>query len=171
MTLGAENVLITNPRDIPGFVKEMGKHPLHRVHRRQHAVQRAAEQCRLSQARFLDAANDAGRRHGGAEGGGRPLERSDRQAADRGLRADRDLAGGDHQSARPAANTTARSACRFHRPTSCCATTTARRCRSASRGEICIKGPQVMAGYWQPAGRDGEGDRRATAGSPPATSA
>jgi long-chain acyl-CoA synthetase len=26
MTLGAENVLITNPRDIPGFVKEMGKH-------------------------------------------------------------------------------------------------------------------------------------------------
>jgi long-chain acyl-CoA synthetase len=26
MTLGAENVLITNPRDIPGFVKEMRKH-------------------------------------------------------------------------------------------------------------------------------------------------
>lgn len=26
MTLGAENVLITNPRDIPGFVKEMDKH-------------------------------------------------------------------------------------------------------------------------------------------------
>jgi len=26
MTLGAENVLITNPRDIPGFVKEMSKH-------------------------------------------------------------------------------------------------------------------------------------------------
>ena len=26
MTLGAENVLITNPRDIPGFVAEMGKH-------------------------------------------------------------------------------------------------------------------------------------------------
>ena len=26
MTLGAENVLIPNPRDIPGFVKEMGKH-------------------------------------------------------------------------------------------------------------------------------------------------
>jgi long-chain acyl-CoA synthetase len=26
MTLGAENVLITNPRDIPGFVTEMGKH-------------------------------------------------------------------------------------------------------------------------------------------------
>jgi long-chain acyl-CoA synthetase len=27
MTLGAENVLITNPRDIPGFVTEMSKHP------------------------------------------------------------------------------------------------------------------------------------------------
>ena len=26
MTLGAKNVLITNPRDIPGFVKEMSKH-------------------------------------------------------------------------------------------------------------------------------------------------
>ncbi|HSS70826.1 MAG TPA: long-chain-fatty-acid--CoA ligase [Casimicrobiaceae bacterium] len=26
MTLGAENVLVTNPRDIPGFVKEMAKH-------------------------------------------------------------------------------------------------------------------------------------------------
>jgi long-chain acyl-CoA synthetase len=26
MTLGAENVLITNPRDIPGFVKEMSNH-------------------------------------------------------------------------------------------------------------------------------------------------
>ena len=26
MTLGAENVLIPNPRDIPGFVKEMAKH-------------------------------------------------------------------------------------------------------------------------------------------------
>ncbi len=26
MTLGAENVLITNPRDIPGFIKEMAKH-------------------------------------------------------------------------------------------------------------------------------------------------
>ena len=26
MTLGGENVLITNPRDIPGFVKELGRH-------------------------------------------------------------------------------------------------------------------------------------------------
>jgi len=26
MTLGAQNVLITNPRDIPGFVREMGRH-------------------------------------------------------------------------------------------------------------------------------------------------
>ncbi|MEO5766233.1 MAG: long-chain-fatty-acid--CoA ligase [Casimicrobiaceae bacterium] len=26
MTLGAENILIPNPRDIPGFVKEMGRH-------------------------------------------------------------------------------------------------------------------------------------------------
>ena len=26
MTLGGENILIPNPRDIPGFVKEMGKY-------------------------------------------------------------------------------------------------------------------------------------------------
>src|SRR4029079_16058707 len=26
MTVGGENILITNPRDIPGFVKELGKH-------------------------------------------------------------------------------------------------------------------------------------------------
>ena len=44
----------------------------------------------------------ARRRHGGAEGGGREMEAGHRQAADRGLRPDRDLAGGDDQSARPA---------------------------------------------------------------------
>ena len=47
MTLGGENVLIPNPRDIPGFVKEMRQLPLHRDHRRQHAVQRAAQQPRV----------------------------------------------------------------------------------------------------------------------------
>ena len=50
MTLGAENVLIPNPRDIPGFVKEMAQVPVHRVHRRQHAVQRAASTTPISRS-------------------------------------------------------------------------------------------------------------------------
>ena len=71
MTLGGENVLIPNPRDIPGFVKEMAQVPVHRVHRRQHAVQRARQQRGVREARFLGAADHAGRRHGGAGGGRR----------------------------------------------------------------------------------------------------
>ena len=54
MTLGGENVLITNPRDIPRFVKEMRQLPVHRDHRRQHAVQRAAQQPEVREARFLE---------------------------------------------------------------------------------------------------------------------
>jgi long-chain acyl-CoA synthetase len=33
MSLGGENILIPNPRDIPGFVKEMGKYKFTGVHR------------------------------------------------------------------------------------------------------------------------------------------
>ena len=44
MSLGGENMLIPNPRDIPGLRQGDGEVPVHRVHRRQHAVQRAREQ-------------------------------------------------------------------------------------------------------------------------------
>ena len=53
MSLGGENILIPNPRDIPGFVKEMAQVPVHGVHRRQHAVQRAGQQPGLREARLL----------------------------------------------------------------------------------------------------------------------
>ena len=56
MTLGAENVLITNPRDIPGFVKEMAQASVHRIHRREHSVQRAAQQRGFREARLLGGA-------------------------------------------------------------------------------------------------------------------
>ena len=70
-----------------------------RLHRGQHAVQRAAEQPRFRQAGFLAPAPDAGRRHGGAALGGRPLARRHRPLAGPGLWPDRDLARRDHQPA------------------------------------------------------------------------
>jgi long-chain acyl-CoA synthetase len=52
MKIGGLNHLITNPRDMPGFVKELGV-PLHCHHRRQHAVQWPAQHAGIRQARFL----------------------------------------------------------------------------------------------------------------------
>jgi hypothetical protein len=40
MTLGGENILIPNPRDIPGFVSGDGAPQVHGVHWRQYVVQR-----------------------------------------------------------------------------------------------------------------------------------
>jgi long-chain acyl-CoA synthetase len=91
-------------------------------------------------------------------------------AADlRGLRPVRNLAGGHLQPAGPA---------RFHRhdrpadPRTeiASATTTASQVPLGRRGEICIRGPQVMAGYWQ---RPDETAKvmTPTASSRPATSA
>ena len=158
------------PARHPGLRQGTGPAPLHRVHRRQYAVQRAAQQRRFPQARFLAAANDAGRRHGGAEGGGRALAGGDRQAADRGLRPDRNLAGGDDQSARsaaiqrldrPAGAVDRHRAARRRRPRG-----TAGQARRDLR-----QGPAGDGRLLAPARRDGQGHRRPTAGSPPATSA
>ena len=45
--LGGLNWLITNPRDMPAFVKELEAIPFHRDHRREYAVQRLAQHPRL----------------------------------------------------------------------------------------------------------------------------
>jgi long-chain acyl-CoA synthetase len=80
MTLGAENVLITNPRDIPGFVKEMARH-------------------RFSAFTGVNTLFNALVNNGG---GRDQVEGSHRLPADRGVRIDRDVAGRHDQSARPA---------------------------------------------------------------------
>ena len=100
--------------------------------------------------RRLEQPEDLGRRrHGGAERRRQALAREDRLPDLRGLRPVGDLAVGHLQPGRQ------HRLHRHHRPAAAqhrdrsCSTTTATKCRWAQPGEIAIKGPQVMAGYWQ----------------------
>ena len=43
MRVGALNILIPNPRDIPGFIKELGKYKVNMLPGGEHAVQRAGQ--------------------------------------------------------------------------------------------------------------------------------
>ena len=74
LKIGATNILIVNPRDIPGFIKELKRRPFTLIDRRQHPVQRAAAPSRLREARFHAAENLPQRRHGGPARGGRTVE-------------------------------------------------------------------------------------------------
>ena len=68
MTLGGENVLIPNPRDIPGFVEEMGKYKFTAFTGVNTLFNALVNNPEFAQARLLVAADDAGRRDGGAGG-------------------------------------------------------------------------------------------------------
>ena len=71
MTLGGENILIPNPRDIPGFVKEMGKYKFTAftgVNTLFNALVNNPDSRKLD---FSALRIDARRRHGGAGGGRR----------------------------------------------------------------------------------------------------
>ena len=100
MKIGAHVILITNPRDVPGFVKELAKHPFTVI-----IGVNTLYNALLNAPGFKDVAtrqNQDGqcRRHGGAARGGRTMEAGDRCSVGRELRAHGDVAGGDLQHAR-----------------------------------------------------------------------
>ena len=71
MTLGAENILIPNPRDIPGFVKEMAKYKFTAITGVNTLFNALVNNPEFAKLDFSSLRDHAGRRHGGAGGGRR----------------------------------------------------------------------------------------------------
>ncbi len=132
MRAGGINLLIPNPRDMAGFVKELIEIPGQQLPGGQHALQRPVEYARFRQGRFLQAEDLERRRHGDAETGRREMAGGDRLRAVGGLRPVGNLADADLQPGRLSTSSRARSAFPFRRPISRSATTTATKCRSVS---------------------------------------
>jgi acyl-CoA synthetase (AMP-forming)/AMP-acid ligase II len=97
--LGGQNLLITNPRDIPGLVKELAKYPFTAM-TGVNTLFNAAEQQRVPAAGFLLAASLRRRRNAGAAGGGRALGEADRAVSAGRLWPDGVRAAGQRQPAR-----------------------------------------------------------------------
>ena len=103
MRLGGLNWLITNPRDMPAFVKELKQVELHCADRRQHAVQWPAQHGRFRTGWISRACKlTLGGGMAVQRVGGRALEGSHRLHSRRSVRADGDFTGRVHQSAGPA---------------------------------------------------------------------
>ena len=131
MVVGGENVLITNPRDIPGFVKELAKHKytiITGVNTLFNALLNHPEFAKLDFSSLKLAV-----------GGGMAVQKA---VAERwkqvtgtpliegyGLTETSPSATANPMNL---ASSAARSACRCRRPRSCCATTTTTTCRTAS---------------------------------------
>ena len=149
MTVGGEAVLIPNPRDIPGFVKEMAQVQVHRVHRRQHAVQRARQQSGVREARLLAT---CGSRWAAAWPCRRPSPRSGARSPAQAL-----IEAYGLTETSPAATINPLDLPKYNGAIGLPISSTEVTLRDdagndvalGQPGEICIRGPQVMAGYWQ----------------------
>ena len=115
MTWGSLVVLITNPRELRAFVKELGKWKWTVDDRRQYAVQRLAEYARLRPTRLLRSESGGRRRCGDTEAGGRSVEAGDGSLHHRSIWPDRNRTGRLRQSAGCALERHDRPAVSFHR--------------------------------------------------------
>ena len=132
MRAGGVNLLIPNPRDMPGFIKELMKYQVNSFPAVNTLYNGLLHTPGFDKVDFskLKISN----------GGGMAVQRAVAEAwlkttgccDRRRLRPVGDLADADLQPGRPSTSSTARSACRCRRPIFRSATTTARKCRSAS---------------------------------------
>ena len=132
-SVGADNWLVANPRDIDGFIEIFKKRAAPHLHRRQHAVCRTG--CNTPKSRRWTGRTCAWRSAAARRWCRRRLRAWKALTGTlhpRGLRPVGDQPGADVQSADHARSSPARRACRCRRPTSSCSTTTDGRSPSAS---------------------------------------
>ena len=99
--LGGLNYLITNPRDMKGFVRELRRVRFSSDYRCEHPVQWAAEYGGFFGPGFFTPQDHVGRRHGSSGGRGTKVAASHGLCAVRGLRAYGDFTRSDDQSLQP----------------------------------------------------------------------
>ena len=145
---GGRNVLVPSPRPLSNLKTVMTHRTDHVVHRRQHAVRGTDARIVVQERNGLDAARIGRRRHGARAGDRRALGSDDEDADLPGLRPDRNLAGRDAQSVSASEARSDRRA-DSRAPTCASSTPTGRDVAFGEVGELWVKGPQVMQGYWQ----------------------